>query len=334
MILEKPTTILFRLTNRCRRIRIRAPRGCLGPLERPLLRQEVRKRYPELVCKHAQVVRLRTPLLAFPSGLFRVAVQRGRRPALELNSVEPSLSPRGAVSPKPSLRAAVELLAWSVLVEPVTLYTRALIWSILESWEHLFLLNDVVSVTDLIDHWGRICTYLPRDNPRLAQYGLAAGELRRLHRLTFRDSSTNIVVEQQPEIIPFPINLEPRTMKAQLAYFSTDRTNYHVVGNFAADIGLTAEQFDPRERYPTGNTFAADIYDADHWAFGAEDRERFVSDLCDRQILRPTGVHSYNLSEDQIDRLEEAGIFVATRVTIEWIERIVRKPRVFLTPAA
>ena len=111
------------------------------------------------------------------------------------------------------------------------------------------------------------------------------------------------------------------TMKKELAVFTIDHANFHEVANVAADMQVNAQMYFPKDHSPNGATIA-ELYDLDHWVSTAHDRDQLIAELAASPRRLPTGMHSYNMSDAQVEQLRKNGVFAARRLSRGLIEAI------------
>jgi hypothetical protein len=90
-----------------------------------------------------------------------------------------------------------------------------------------------------------------------------------------------------------------------IAYLTTDEVNQHLAQQFATEYGAGLEVVWPRDALPDSR-FDAVLYDLD--CLPPAEREQLLAGLLAGPAPRPGAVHSYNLTEPQIETLRANGV--------------------------
>jgi hypothetical protein len=235
------------------------PNGNLTRRELCQVTVELRQRYPSLVRRPGAVVRLQTPLAAFPAALFRIEVcpvPNNRCPLLLLDYAEHLAQQPPQLLPLFGVGVDTERVAFHILRT---------------------LPDEPVPLTDLTR-------------------------------------------------IRLPL-------KRNFAVFTTDRANFHEAANLAADLGVKAQMYFPKDRRPVGDDLA-ELYDLDHFVFSAAERDALVNQLSRVPLSRPTGLHSYNVCAADQTALEANDVVFARRLGAALIQAVLLGPSAANSAAA
>jgi hypothetical protein len=100
-------------------------------------------------------------------------------------------------------------------------------------------------------------------------------------------------------------------MDMRIAYLTTDEVNLDYAAKFAEGVGATLSLLFPKDPAPDG-WFDAVLYDLD--SLPPKERRELLSHLLGGALPYPRGVHSYNLTREQVTGLRRLGITVTKRL--------------------
>ena len=97
----------------------------------------------------------------------------------------------------------------------------------------------------------------------------------------------------------------------RIAYLTLDEVTENLATLMADECGATLFPLGPRDPKPDGE-FDAVLYDLD--SLPPPHRKELLSELLSSRPLRPVGVHSYQLEEDEQAALRRRGLLVCRHI--------------------
>jgi hypothetical protein len=99
-----------------------------------------------------------------------------------------------------------------------------------------------------------------------------------------------------------------------IAYLSTDEVNRALASQLAEGLGISLYLLSLHDGPPDG-AFTGALYDLDY--LPRERRQEVLKELLAQRPLHPVAIHSYNLEQEQVDKLRQNGVVVSTRLEPE-----------------
>lgn len=110
----------------------------------------------------------------------------------------------------------------------------------------------------------------------------------------------------------------------RLAYQTTDGLNEATADLLTGQCGGQMVPLLFRDPSPDGQ-FDAVLYDLDY--LPSERRDEVLAQLLAGPLHCPTGVHSFNLEDEQADALRRNGVVIARRLDLHLIRRLLSRHR-------
>jgi len=104
-----------------------------------------------------------------------------------------------------------------------------------------------------------------------------------------------------------------------IAYLTVDQVNQSLAQEWSAHVALNVEILMPRDGYPD-SCYTALVVDLDY--LPAELRGEVLAELLRSPLARPTAVHGYNLTDEQIATLKGHGVIVHRRLSPKLFRRL------------
>lgn len=132
-----------------------------------------------------------------------------------------------------------------------------------------------------------------------------------------------------PLIAPDSLPLSPRVARF-VVYHTFDEVNLDAMRHLAGGCGLAVRHREPRDGVGTGPAL---IFDADFWWTSREDRASGLDELLNREVFPAfIAVHGWQLDDEQIDRLNAAGVLAVRKLDEALLAAVAR--RVNILPIA
>jgi hypothetical protein len=99
-----------------------------------------------------------------------------------------------------------------------------------------------------------------------------------------------------------------------IAYLSTDEVNQALASQLAEGLGISLYLLSLHDGPPDW-ALAATLYDLDY--LPRERQQEVLKELLAQRPPHPVAIHSYNLEQEQVDKLRQNGVLVSTRLAAE-----------------